>query len=75
MPTHYVMTTKAGDEPFTFKTDDEAEVKVAMERFNDLVRTQKMWASTTGQDGQPRRLLKTFDPTVDAIFMKQVIGG
>lgn len=75
MPTHSIMTVADGDLKFTFKSDNAAEVKTAMERFNDLVGRQKMWATTKAQPGKPARLLKEFDPTEDAIFMRQLQGG
>lgn len=75
MPVHSVMTPQHGDVKFSFEADDKAAVKVAMERFNDLVKTQKMWAATPATNGNPGRVLKSFDPAVDVIFMRQLQGG
>lgn len=75
MPTHYVMTAEDGDKQITFKTDNAAEVRTAMERFNDLVGRQKLWASTKARAGAPARLLREFDPTEDVIFSRQLQGG
>jgi hypothetical protein len=75
MPSHFVMTPEDGDKPFHFDESDPAQVKEAMERFNDLVGRQKMWASTPGTDGRPKRQLKQFEPDANVIFMRQVTGG
>ena len=76
MPEQIVPTHADGDQRFAFKVDNDAEVKVAMERFNDLVKNQKRTAVALGKDGAPGRLIRSFDPTVEkTIFMPQRQGG
>jgi len=69
------MTQADGDVAIDFKADDATEVKAAMDRFNELVGTQKMWAAQPGENGAPGKLVKAFDPNADLIFMPQLIGG
>ena len=69
------MTTKDGDLKFEFRTDDAEAVKVAMERFDDLVKNQKMWAAEPPKGDKPGRVLQAFDPEADVVFMRQLQGG
>lgn len=75
MPTHTVMTREDGDVKHSFDATDAEAVKVAMERFDELVGRQKMWAAEPGKDGAPGKLVKAFDPNADVVFMRQLIGG
>lgn len=76
MPVQIVPTYEEGDVRYEFATDNEAEVKTAMERFNDLVKNQKRIAVALGPNGEGSRLIREFDPTVETTaFMPQRQGG
>lgn len=75
MPTHRVMTPQDGDKLFEFDTKNDIAVKEAMERFNDLVQNQKMWAALVDDNGKTLSLLKAFDPEANVVFSRQLQGG
>jgi hypothetical protein len=72
---HRIMTAEDGDLALEFAPTDKKAVKEAMERFNDLVKNKKMWAAAPGVDGKPGRLVRTFEPGTDLLFMPQLQGG
>lgn len=75
MTIHRIMTRQDGDLRVDFNPDDAAEVQTAMERFDDLVHNKKMWAVELGQDGGASKLVRSFDPKTDTLFMPQLVGG
>lgn len=76
MPVQIVPTHEHGDVRYEFDTKDESAVKIAMERFRDLVKNQKRTAVALGDNGEGSRLLREFDPTVErAIFLPARQGG
>ena len=76
MPIQIIPTGESGHDEVEFAVDDEAAVKAAMDRFNDLVKNQKRIPVALGQNGEPSRLLREFDPTVErTAFMPQRKGG
>lgn len=74
MPTHTIMTAADGDKAVTFDETKVDEVQAAMDRFNDLVKNQRMWATAPGKDGAPGRHVTEFEP-VDLVFSRQLQGG
>lgn len=76
MPVQIVPSRETGDTRFDFKVDNEAEVKKAMERFDDLVKNQKRTAVALGQNGQDDRIIRAFDPNVEqTVFLPALRGG
>ena len=75
MPVHKVMRAGYGDQRFAFDSADEKAVEAAMERFTTLTTKEKMWAAVPGENGAPGKVVKSFDPAVDVVFMPQLIGG
>ncbi len=76
MPVQIIPTREAGDVRHDFAVDDKAAVKEAMERFDDLVKTQKRTAVALGEGGGDSRIIRQFDPTVEqTIFLPPLRGG
>ena len=76
MPIQIIPTSEEGDVCHEFAVDDETAVKAAMDRFNDLVKNQRRVPVALGQNGEPSRLLREFDPTIErTAFMPQRQGG
>ena len=72
--THTIMDA-TGDTKHTFETSDEAAVAEAEKRFMELTGKGFRAAALTN-DGQPGKLLKSFDPTVEqTLFIPNLQGG
>jgi hypothetical protein len=75
MPNTQKVMDYSGHSTFEFDPRNDDQVKVAMERFNDLVKNQKMMASVKTGDGE-RKLVREFDPAhEDVLFRPQMKGG
>lgn len=75
MPTQIVMD-HTGDTRHAFDVKNEAEVKDAMARFNELVNEKKMIPTKPVGGGVFQKAGQTFDPTEETIvFRRQMQGG
>lgn len=74
MPTLIVMD-HTGDTRHTFDAADKAAVAEAEARFKELT-GKGFRAAALGESGEPGRLLKEFDPTVErTLFIPALQGG
>jgi len=70
-----IMDPIAGDIKVEFDPKDSAEVKEAMEKFDEIVGGKKHLAVQRFADGT-KKAARTFDPTaVSTTIMPQVVGG
>lgn len=74
MPKQQVMSRTGGHDEYAFEKSDVVSLAEAERRFKELTgKGFVAWAP--GPNGAPGRLLKAFDPDVDAVFQPQLQGG
>lgn len=74
-PFTQIVMDHTGDTRHTFDPSNAAEVKEAMERFDDLVKNQKMVAAKRTGPGTQEQI-RAFDPTAEeVVFHRHLVGG
>ena len=74
MSVHIVMD-RGGDTRHAFDADNPREVARGKAHFDALTK-RGFRAVALGKNGQPGRLLRTFDPKVEeTLFIPQLVGG
>jgi hypothetical protein len=70
-----IIMDRSGDTRHEFDATDQDSLLRAERRFRQLT-NMGLRAVALGKDGEPGKLLRTFDPTVErTIFLPQLQGG
>lgn len=76
MPKHQlIIPDRTGDSRVEFDTENATEVTDAEKRFKEII-GQGRAAVALGENGQPGKVIKSFDPTVErTLFIPALKGG
>jgi hypothetical protein len=70
-----IVMNRTGDTRHEFDVADSKAVALAEERFQELT-GKGFRAVALGKDGEPGKVMRKFDPTVErTLFMPQLQGG
>lgn len=76
MKNQLIVMDRTGDSRMDFTPDDTVAVAAAMEKFRELVGGKKYLATVPGENGEPGRIIREFDPTAREIILHApLIGG
>jgi hypothetical protein len=71
-----IVMDRTGDTRHAFSPTDEASVKEAMERFEDLTKKQGHTAAKRHKGASGGEVIRQFDPTAEeTLFVPQLKGG